>query len=446
MDTKETKPRGGQDARPAPGRLGNLLRALQHRNYRLFFTGQLISLSGTWMQSVAQAWLVYRLTDSAALLGLVGFAGQFPVFLLSALGGTVADRRNRRHLLIVTQSCSMLLAFTLAGLTLSGLVQVWHIFLLAALLGMVNAFDIPGRQSFVIEMVGRQDLLNAIALNSSMINGARIVGPALAGVLVGAVGEGWCFLLNGVSYLAAITALARMRLAPRPKTPHHGSALAHIAEGFRFAWQAEPIRALLLLIGLVSLTGLPYMVLMPVFAGKILHGGPEGLGLLMSAAGSGALTGALTLASRRGVRGLGRWVAFAAAGFGLGLLAFSLSRIFWLSAVLLVPVGFFMMVQMASSNTLIQSMVPDRLRGRVMALYSMMLMGMAPFGALQAGMVAQHLGAPAALGLGGAISVLGAIWFARRLPSLRGKARELIVAQDLAGGEPPDEMTGKGTS
>lgn len=426
------------------GRLRTLLRAFRHRNYRLFFTGQLVSLTGTWMQSVAQAWLVYRLTHSAVLLGLVGFAGQIPVFLLAALGGTVADRRNRRTLLIVTQTCSMLLAFTLAALTLAGWVQVWHIFVLAVLLGMVNAFDIPGRQSFVIEMVGRQDLLNAIALNSSMINGARIVGPALAGLLVGAVGEGWCFALNGVSYLAAIAALALMHLAPRPKAAAHGSALAHIAEGFHFAWRTEPIRALLLLIGLVSLTSMPYMVLMPVFAAKVLHGGPEGLGLLMSAAGSGALVGALTLAARRGVHGLGRWVAFAAAGFGGGLIAFSLSRSFWLSAALLVPVGFFMMVQMASSNTLIQAMVPDRLRGRVMALYSMMLMGMAPFGALISGMLAERLGAPAAVGMGGAVSVLGAGWFALRLPSLRVKARELIVAQDMAGGEPPDKMTGKG--
>jgi MFS family permease len=432
------------DENGTPGRLHTLLRAFQHRNYRLFFSGQLVSLTGTWMQSVAQAWLVYRLTGSAALLGLVAFASRIPVFLLAPLGGAVADKRSRRRILMATQSSSMLLAFTLAALTLGGWVHIWHIFVLAALLGIVNAFDIPARQAFVVEMVGREDLVNAIALNSSMINGARIVGPALAGVLVSAVGEGWCFFLNGASYVAVIAGLRLMRVPPRPKARPHASALSHIAAGFHFAWHAEPIRALLLLVGLGSLTGLPYMVLMPIFAAKILHGGPEGLGILMAAAGSGALTGALTLASRRGIRGLGRWVTFAAAGFGISLIAFSLSRSFYLSAALLLPTGFFMMLQMASSNTLIQAMVPDHLRGRVMALYSMMLMGMMPFGALLAGVLAEHLGAPVVVGAGGAASILGAGWCALRMPSLRGKARELIVAQDMTAGEPPDEMTGKG--
>lgn len=435
-----------QTAGQAPGRFQVLLRAFRHRNYRLFFGGQLVSLSGTWMQSVAQAWLVYELTHSAALLGLIGFAGQIPVFVFSAIGGTVADRLDRRRILLVTQTVAMVLAFILAGLTLEGWVQTWHVFLLAGLLGLVNAFDIPARQSFVIEMVGRDDLLNAIALNSSVINGARIVGPALAGVLIGLVGEGWCFLLNGLSYLAVIGGLFMMRLPIRSMAPRAGSALSHIREGFHFAWHTGPIRALLLLLGLASLTGMPYMVLMPVFAAKILHGGPEGLGVLMAAAGAGALLGALTLAARRGVSGLGRWVAGAGMGFGLGLVAFSLSRVFWLSAFLLVPVGFFMMVQMASSNTLIQSMVPDSLRGRVMALYSMMLMGMAPFGALIAGILADRLTAPVVVALGGALCAAGALWFARSLPGLRVRARELILAQGMSPGQPPDEMTGRGAS
>ena len=423
------------------GRMPVTLRALRHRNFQLFFGGQLISLVGTWMQTVAQSWLVYRMTGSAVLLGAVGFASQFPVFLVAPLGGTTADRVNRHRLVIATQTAAMILAFILAGLTLANVVTVWEIFVLAALLGVVNAFDIPGRQAFIVDMVGREDLLNAIALNSSMFNGARIIGPAVAGILVASIGEGWCFFLNAVSYIAVIAGLMMMRIHVPGKLSGSGSALEHMIEGFRFVRRTTPILALLLLLGLVSLVGMPYTVLMPVFADEILHSGARGLGILMGATGVGALAGALTLASRTGVRGLGKWVATGSACFGLGLIAFSGSRVFWWSAGLLVPVGFAMMVQMTSSNTLIQAMVPDQLRGRVMAVYSMMFMGMAPFGALFAGLIADRLGAPLTVAIGGFACMMGAAVFALRLPLWRGEARQLIIAQGMAGGEPAQEMT-----
>src|SRR5262249_30223014 len=305
-------------------------------------------------------------------LGLVGFAAQFPIFLLSPVAGAVADTYPRRRTMIVIQTLMMLLAFPLALLTLMNRIQRWQIIVLAILLGVVNAFDIPVRQSFVAEMVGREDLINAIALNSSMMNSARIIGPAIAGILVSLVGEGWCFLLNGLSYLAVIIGLLFITAGKSPPGDDPGSRWEAILEGFRFVVHTHPVRALLLLLGVVSLMGMPYSVLMPIFADDILHGGPRALGVLMGAAGVGALLGAVLLAGRPGVRGLGTWVMFACAGFGVSLILFSLSRTFWLSTLLLVPVGFCMMVQMASSNTLIQSMVPDRLRGRVMAVYSMM--------------------------------------------------------------------------
>src|SRR5262245_16267660 len=405
-------------------RLKASLRAFRHRNYRLFFAGQLTSLVGTWMQTVAQSWLVYRLTGSATLLGVVGFASQFPIFLLSPVAGAVADAYPRRYTMIVIQSLMMLLAFPLAALTLMDRIQVWEITVLAILLGVVNAFDIPVRQSFIAEMVGRDDLINAIALNSSMMNGARIVGPAVAGVLVGLVGEGWCFLLNGLSYLAVIIGLIFITEGNSAPREDVGSRREAIVEGFRFVVHTHPVRALLLLLGLVSLMGMPYSVLMPIFADEILKGGPQALGVLMGAAGLGALLGAVLLAGRQGIRGLGTWVMFACAGFGVSLILFSLSRTFWLSTLLLVPVGFSMMVQMASSNTLIQSMVPDRLRGRVMAVYSMMFVGMAPFGALLAGVLAYLIRAPATVAIGGIVCIAGAVVFRSHLPKLREKGRE----------------------
>jgi MFS family permease len=419
-------------------RLKASLRAFRHRNYRLFFAGQLTSLVGTWMQTVAQSWLVYRLTGSATLLGLVGFASQFPIFLLSPVAGAVADMYPRRRTMIVIQSLMMLLAFPLAVLTLMHRIQVSDVIVLAILLGIVNAFDIPVRQSFVAEMVGREDLINAIALNSSMMNGARIIGPAVAGILVSVVGEGWCFFLNGLSYLAVIIGLIFITAGNNRPREHEGSRIEAILEGFRFALHTRPVRALLLLLGVVSLMGMPYSVLMPIFADKILKGGAKGLGLLMGSSGVGALLGAAVLAGRQGVRGLGNWVMFACAGFGTSLMLFSLSRNFWFSTLLLLPVGFSMMVQMASSNTLIQSMVPDRLRGRVMALYSMMFLGMAPFGALLSGILANLMGAPSTVALGGAVCIAGAVVFRSHLPKIRAEGRQLILAQMMAAGEPTD--------
>jgi MFS family permease len=430
-------------------------RALRHRNFRLFFSGQLISLVGTWMQTVAQSWLVYRLTGSGLLLGAVGFASQIPVFLVAPLGGITADRSNRQRVVIATQVASMVLALVLAGLTLSGTIQVWHIFVLASLLGVVNAFDIPGRQAFLVDMVGKGDLMNAIALNSSMFNGARVIGPAVAGILVAKLGEGWCFFVNGISYIAVIVGLLLMDVHAPARASKHTPPLEHMIEGFQFVNRTAPIRTLLILLGLVSMTGMPYVVLMPIFADRILRSGGQEmasligssdlgavrLGILMGAAGVGALLGALTLAMRSGVKGLGRWVAVCCAGFGVSLILFAFSKSFWLSVILLLPVGYFIMLQMASSNTLIQVMVPDALRGRAMAVYSMMFMGLAPIGALLGGALSDRLGAPLTVAIGGLASVVGAWWFALQLPKIRVEARQLIVAQAMTGGEPAEEMT-----
>jgi MFS family permease len=441
---------------PRKGRISTTVRALKHRNFQLFFTGQLISLVGTWMQSVAQSWLVYRRTGSSLLLGSVGFASQIPVFLVAPLGGIVADRNNRHRVVIGTQIASMALAFVLAALTLSHRIQVWHVFVLAALLGVVNAFDIPGRQSFLVDMVGKEDLMNAIALNSSMFNGARIIGPAIAGILVAKIGEGWCFLVNALSYIAVLIGLLMMKVQRPVYHAPPGSPLDHIIEGFRFAQRTTPIRNILLLLGVVSLVAMPYSVLMPVFANNLVKGGVSGLGMfmgtrddpravglgiLMCATGVGALLGALTLATRSGVRGLGRWVAFSCGGFGISLALFSISKSFWLSTALLVPVGFCMMLGMSSSNTLIQAMVPDQLRGRIMAVYSMMFMGMAPFGAFLGGALADRLGAAVTVAMGGVVAIGSAAIFGLNLSRIRVEARRLIVAQETAGGEPSQEMT-----
>jgi MFS family permease len=441
---------------PRKGRISTTVRALKHRNFQLFFTGQLISLVGTWMQSVAQSWLVYRKTGSSLLLGSVGFASQIPVFLVAPLGGIVADRNSRHRIVIGTQIASMALALVLAALTLSHRIQVWHIFVLAALLGVVNAFDIPGRQSFLVDMVGKEDLMNAIALNSSMFNGARIIGPAIAGILVAKIGEGWCFLVNALSYIAVIIGLLMMKVQRPVYHAPPGSPLDHIIAGFSFARRTTPIRNILLLLGVVSLVAMPYSVLMPVFANNLVKGGVAGLGMfmgskddpravglgvLMCATGVGALLGALTLATRSGVHGLGRWVAFSCGGFGISLALFSISKSFWLSTALLVPVGFGMMLGMSSSNTLIQVMVPDPLRGRIMAVYSMMFMGMAPFGAFLGGALADRLGAPVTVAMGGVVAVGAAAIFGLNLSRIRVEARRLIVAQETAGGEPSQEMT-----
>jgi MFS family permease len=424
-------------------------RALRHRNFRLFFSGQIISLIGTWMQTVAESWLVYRLTGSSLKLGAVGFCAQIPVFIAAPIGGIIADRYNRRNIVIGTQLSAMVLALIYAALTLihgsdgQPLIRVWHIFVLAACLGLVNGIDIPARQSFMVEMVGKEDLMNAIALNSSMFNGARIVGPAVSGLLVAAIGEGWCFFANGLSYIAVITGLLLMHVEAR-RVITSSTPTQHIVEGFRFVKTAKPIRDMLLLLGVVSLVAMPYAVLMPIFADQILHGGARGLGILMGATGVGALLAALSLAARSGLKGLGRIIGFAALGFGASLITFSLSRNFWLSVVLLVPVGFGMMLETTTSNTLIQAMVPDELRGRVMAVYTMMFMGMAPLGSLFSGAVADHLGAPVTLAFGGVVCMIAATIFLSRLPQFRIGARQLVVAQGLAGGDPAQEIASSG--
>lgn len=388
------------------------------------------------MQSVAQSWLVYQLTGSTVLLGTVGFCGQIPVFLLAPVTGAIADRHDRRKIVIATQAASMVLAAVLAALTFTGWVRTWQIMVLASLLGVVNAFDIPARQSFVPELIPREDLSNAIALNSSMFNGARVVGPAIAGLMVAAVGEAWCFFGNAVSYIAVIISLVLIHPPERRRPTAVVSAVEHILEGFRFIVRTRPIRLILTLLGVMSLVGMPYTVLMPVFAAQILGGGASTLGSLMASTGVGALTGALLLARRKGFRGMGRLIGIAAIGFGVSLIMFAASRNVYLSMLLLFPVGFSMISQMAASNTMIQAMVPDHLRGRVMSVYSMMFMGMAPFGSLIAGTAAKAIGAPAVVMLGGLVAVLAGAVFVWRLPAYRGDVRRLIVAQQVMPGEP----------
>ena len=385
--------------------------ALRHRDFRLFTAGQLVSLTGTWMQSAAQLWLVYRLTGSSWLLGLVGFATQIPVFFLGPLGGLVSDTHDRRRVLLWTQASSMLLAFLLAGLTLADRVRISHLLAIALVLGAINAVDIPSRQAFIPDMVGKDDLMSAVALNSSVFHGARIVGPALGGLAIAAVGEGWCFFLNGVSFLPVLAALLAIRSGTAGRKPPSGRALANLLEGFRFVSQPSRVRSLLLLLGLVSLTGTPYSVLLPIFARGVLRIEAGGLGLLMGAAGLGALTGSLLLGARSQPEGLVRWVARSAALTGASLLVFSQSRSFWLSLVALVPIGFGITTQLAATNTLLQRGVPDALRGRVMSAYAMMFMGTMPFGALLAGAASGPLGAPTTVAVGGMICLLGAATF-----------------------------------
>lgn len=398
-----------------PKGLKLIFRTLRYRNYRLFFAGQCISLIGTWMQQIALSWLVYRLTHSVFLLGMVGFVSQFPTFLFAPFAGVLSDRWNRHHILIFTQSMSMLLAITLAVLVLTEVIAVWHILLLTLFLGCVNALDIPTRQSFVIYMVDkREDLGNAIALNSAMFNGARFLGPSVAGLLIAAVGEGICFLLNGLSYLAVIAALLAMKLSPVHSESMKANMLHDFKEGLAYTFGSQPIRSILLLLALTSFMGVPYAVLMPAFARDILHGGPHTLGFLMSATGAGALLGAAYLASRRSISGLGKIIPITAGIFGMGLIGFSLSRILWFSLLLMFIAGFGIMVQVASSNTLLQTIVDDNMRGRVMSFFAVSFMGMAPFGSLLAGSLAGMMGVANTLMMGGICCVLGATVYARK--------------------------------
>ncbi|MGO8719026.1 MAG: MFS transporter [Acidobacteriaceae bacterium] len=395
-------------------------RALRHRNFRLFFGGQSISLIGTWMTRIATAWLVYRLTGSAWLLGIVGFCGQIPTFLLAPFAGVWVDRLNRRHVLVVTQALAMVQSLALAALTLSHRITIAEILGLSIFQGMINAFDMPGRQAFMVQMIeDRQDLGNAIALNSSMVNMARLVGPSLAGLVIAGFGEGYCFLIDGISYLAVILSLLMMRLPKFEAASKIVPMIAQLKEGWTYVSQFAPVRTILLLFAVVSLMGMPFTVLMPIFAVKVLHGGPHTLGFLMGAVGTGALAAAISLAMRKSVLGLGRIIAMSAAIFGASLIAFGMSRLLWLSLVLMVITGFGMMRGMAASNTIIQTIVPEDKRGRVMSYYTMAFVGMAPFGSLLAGGLAHLVGAPVTLMATGAFCILGAGWFTSRLPNIR---------------------------
>ena len=409
-----------------------LWRSLRHRNYRLYLTGQLVSVCGTWMQQVALSWLVYRLTGSATLLGVVGFASQIPIFALGPIGGVISDRYSCHRVAVWMQCGALAQALLLSLLTLTGWIQPLHIILLGIALGIVYAFDMPARQALVHEMVDAEDLANAVALNSSMINSARIVGPALAGLVVAKYGEGVCFMINAVSYVAVIVALLMMKLAERPR---RGTATVSIGRsliaGYRYVLATTPIRDLLILLGVVGVMGMPYMTLMPVFAAHVHRSGADALGMMFGAVGMGALIGALFLAQRKNIIGLGRVIVIATLGFGVGLIAFTVAREFWLSLLLLVGVGCGWMVLIAASNTALQTLADNDMRGRVMSLFSMMLVGMAPFGSLFAGWAADRLGAPLVVAMGGGFCAVAGIIFARQLPRLREAAKPILAARGI---------------
>jgi len=412
-----------------------MLRALRHRNYRLFFTGQSISLIGTWMTNLAATWLLWRLTQSAELLGLLGFVAQVPTFVFAPIAGVWVDRLNRHRLLIATQTLAMIQAFAMAALALSGTIRIWEIFALQLALGLVNAFDMPARQALLVDLIeDRGDLSNAVALNSSMVNAARLIGPSIAGVLIAWVGEGWCFFSDGVSYLAVITSLLFMQVASRPRPAVRQRVLHDLRDGVRYAYHFKPIRSILLLLALVGLAGMPYRVLMPVIAGQTLGGGAHTLGFLMAAMGAGALSGALYLASRRSVLGLGRLIPFSAGTFGLALTGMGLSRTLWLSLALMVIMGLGFMVHLAASNTLIQTLVREEMRGRVMSLYAMAFMGMATFGSALSGGIAGVIGTPFTLMGGGLLCLLGAGVFWFKLPGLRDHVRPIYIEKGILPG------------
>jgi len=407
-------------------------RSLGHRNFRLFIMGQGISLIGTWMQMTAVAWLVWRLSHNAVLLGVVGFAARIPTFILTPFAGVLIDRVNRHRLVILTQMLAMLQALMLAGLMVSGRIAIWNIIVLSLLLGFINAVDMPARQSFLIQMLGGpEDLTNAIALNSSMVNGARLIGPAIAGFLIAATGEALCFLLNGLSYIAVLTGLLLMRLKTAARQGKRTAVLENLREGFRYAFGFVPIRSLLFLLALVSLTGASYTQLLPIFAEQILQGDARTQGFLISAAAVGALGGALYLAGRRSVRGLGRVIARAPLVFGTGLIGLGLSRWLWLTLPVMALIGLGLMVHMASTNTVLQTIVEDDKRGRVMSFYSMAFMGMVPLGSLLAGVLAHLIGAPLMVIFGGCCCIAGAVVFSRKLPALRVLVHPIYIKKGI---------------
>lgn len=418
------------------------LRAFTHRDFRLFFSGHFLSLIGTWMQHVAMSWLVYRLTGSALALGAIGFVSQFPSFAIAPFAGVLADRWSRRRIVLGTQLIGMVQAVALAVLTLTGAIEVWHLFLLATVLGIANGFDIPARQALLVELVeGTEDLANAIALNSSMFNAARLVGPAIAGVLIGLIGEGMVFLINALSYVGILTALLALGAGARSRVEGKPRVLHHLREGFRYAWRFEPIRALLLLLALVSLVGLPYSILLPVFASEQLGGDAQTLGLLLSANGFGALVGALYLASRISVRGLSRVILTGGALFGLTIAAFALSTILWLSLLMMFVAGIGVMTTTASINTILQTIVEEDKRGRIMSMYTMAFMGMTPFGSLLAGAAADYIGAPFTVAIGGVLCIAATVWFGRIVPRMRELVHPIYVEKGII----PEVATGIGS-
>jgi MFS family permease len=415
-----------------PSRFAHAWRALRHRNFRLFFTGQSVSLVGTWMTRIATSWLVYRLTGSALLLGFVGFAGQIPTFLLAPFAGVWVDRLNRRNLLVWTQALAAVQSLALAALTIAKVVNIQEILALSVMQGLINAFDMPGRQAFLIQMVeDKQDLGNAIALNSSMVNMARLVGPAIAGLIIAAVGEGYCFAIDGVSYLAVIASLLMMHVTVAPMRRATASMLEQLREGWTYVANFVPIRTILTLFAVISLMGMPFVVLMPIFASQVLHGGPHTLGYLMGASGVGALVSALSLAVRKSVRGLVSMIQISAVVFGSGLILFGLSRNLTLSLLLMLVVGFGMMQGLAASNTVIQTLVPEDKRGRVMSYYTVAFVGMAPFGSLLAGALAHRFGAPHAVMITGACCLAGAAWFATQRKALRAVMRPIYIEMGI---------------
>ena len=399
-------------------------RALRGRNFRLFFSGQSVSLVGTWMTRVATAWLVYRLTGSSLLLGMVSFAGQIPTFLLAPFAGVLVDRVDKHKVLVATQVVSMVQSFALAGLTLSPRITIRDLVWLSVLQGVVNAFDMPVRQSFLVQMVDdRADLSNAIAINSSMVNAARLVGPSIAGIIISVSSEGWCFLIDGLSYVAVVASLLMMRIAVPKAVRGATGMVGQLREGWEYVSGYRPIRTILLMFAVVSLMGWPYTVLMPVFAGRVLHGGAHTLGFLLGAAGIGSLISALSLVLRRSVKGLLKMIPIAALAFGTSLVLFGLSHVLWLSMLLMVSVGWGMMQGLTASNTIIQTLVPEDKRGRVMSYYTMAFVGMAPFGSLLAGGLAHRFGAPHTVEMTGAVCALGGFWFLREMPAVREEMR-----------------------
>jgi MFS family permease len=412
--------------------MARMTRSLRHRNYRLFVSGQTVSLVGTWITRVATSWLVYRLTGSALLLGVVGFCGQIPTLLIAPFAGVLVDRWDRHRILLITQVLSMLQSLALGLLTLDGLITVRWLLVLQIGQGVINAFDTPARQTFVVDMVDdRGDLANAIALNSSMVNGSRVIGPSIGGLLIAAFGEGWCFIVDAISYVFVIASLLMMRL-PRAKAAGlETDMLEELRTGFHYVTRSQPIRTALIVLSIVSAMAMPYTVLMPAFVANVLHGGPNMLGLLMTASGMGALAGALYLAGRKTVVGLGRIVMYATVAFGAALLVFAFARTLWVALLVLPVVGGAFMVQMAATNTVLQTLVDDRLRGRVMAFYTMAFFGTAPIGSLVAGVAADRIGAPLTIGLSGASCLVAGLWLARRLPTLRAIVRPIYIERGI---------------